>query len=293
MGTDHHPAFHRFVSRCDHLPEDWRLLPFCRHNHSHPHRCGARYPQSGVSEDHLAAARLFLRGTQGRHHRPYEWRCTGDRELHHVFIGDALQESDPHHQLLRCIIVYLMAANTLHPGDDYNKLPKTILIFILGYDHFKDGLPYHHFTIHDETSNKILNETTEWYILNQKYVDTTTDFGKLMHDLGCPKPNEMFLPPIKDRVEYYKEGAMSMSVKDDIREMFKEEIEQAREEGKEEGIEEGKKEGIEEGKKEGREEGALNNRKEIVLKLLKKGYSLEEIADLLDIPLDEVKAIKE
>ena len=88
-----------------------------------------------------------------------------------------------------------------------------------------------------------------------------------MHDLGCPKPNEMFLPLIKDRVEYYKEGAMSMSVKDDIREMFKEEIEQAR------------------------EEGALNNRKETVLKLLKKGYSQEEIADLLDIPLDEVKAI--
>ena len=96
-----------------------------------------------------------------------------------------------------------------------------------------------------------------------------------MHDLGCPKPNEMFLPLIKDRVEYYKEGAMSMSVKDDIREMFKEEIEQAREEGK----------------KEGREKGALNNRKETVLKLLKKGYSQEEIADLLDIPLDEVKAI--
>ena len=183
----------------------------------------------------------------------------------------------------------IIAANTLHPGDDYNKLPKTILIFILGYDHFKDGLPYHHFTIHDETSNKIHNEATEWYILNQKYVDTTTDFGKLMHDLGCPKPNEMFLPPIKDRVEYYKEGAMSMSVKDDIREMFKEEIEQAEEEG----FKRGKEEGKEEGKKEGREEGTLNNRKETVLKLLKKGYSLEEIADLLDIPLDEVKAIKE
>ena len=99
----------------------------------------------------------------------------------------------------------------------------------------------------------------------------------LMHDLGCPKPNEMFLPPIKDRVEYYKEGAMSMSVKDDIREMFKEEIEQAREEGKKEGI----------------EEGALEKLKTIVLTMLKKGYSLEEIADMLDIPFDEVKAAKE
>ena len=110
-----------------------------------------------------------------------------------------------------------------------------------------------------------------------------------MHDLGCSKPNEILLPPIKDRVEYYKEGAKSMSVKEDIREMFKKEIHQAEEESFKRGIEEGR----EEGKKEGIEEGALNNRKETILKLLKKGYSQEEIADLLDIPLDEVKAIKE
>ena len=98
-----------------------------------------------------------------------------------------------------------------------------------------------------------------------------------MHDLGCSKPNEILLPPIKDRVEYYKEGAKSMSVKEDIREMFKKEIHQAEEESF----------------KRGKEEGVLNNRKETILKLLKKGYSQEEIADLLDIPLDEVKAIKE
>ena len=114
-----------------------------------------------------------------------------------------------------------------------------------------------------------------------------------MHDLGCSKPNEILLPPIKDRVEYYKEGAKSMSVKEDIREMFKKEIHQAEEEsfkrGREEGREEGKKEGI----KEGREEGALNDRKETILKLLKKGYSHKDISDMLDIPLDEVKDIKE
>ena len=171
----------------------------------------------------------------------------------------------------------MIVSNSLRPGDDYNKLPKNILIFILGYDHFKDGLPYHQFITCDKTEIIDHPEILQWYILNQTYVDTNTDFGKLMHDLGCSKPNEILLPPIKDRVEYYKEGAKSMSVKEDIREMFKKEIHQAEEESF----------------KRGKEEGVLNNRKETILKLLKKGYSQEEIADLLDIPLDEVKAIKE
>lgn len=53
------------------------------------------------------------------------------------------------------------------------------------------------------------------------------------------------------------------------------------------GYEKGIAEGVEEGKKEGREEG----RKEVVRKLLGKGFSHEQLADTLDISVEEVKEL--
>lgn len=49
---------------------------------------------------------------------------------------------------------------------------------------------------------------------------------------------------------------------------------------------------IENRRNEGREEGRAEERTQIILKLLNKGKSCEEIADLLDISLEEVKILK-
>ena len=68
---------------------------------------------------------------------------------------------------------------------------------------------------------------------------------------------------------------MSMSVEEDIYEMFKDKIDAA------------KSEGI----KLGEEKGSLEKQKSVILTLSKKGYSAEEISTMLDIPLKEVKAI--
>ena len=72
---------------------------------------------------------------------------------------------------------------------------------------------------------------------------------------------------------------MSMSVEEDIYEMFKDKIDAA------------KSEGIKLGEEKGIEKGLLEKQKSIILTLSKKGYSAEEISTMLDIPLKEVKAI--
>ena len=56
---------------------------------------------------------------------------------------------------------------------------------------------------------------------------------------------------------------------------------------KEEGIEEGLEQGIE----QGIERGITQNKKEVIFKLFQKGKSIEEIADLLDLSIDEVRKI--
>jgi predicted transposase/invertase (TIGR01784 family) len=67
--------------------------------------------------------------------------------------------------------------------------------------------------------------------------------------------------------------------------VYQEAFEEGKEEGKREGKEEGKREGKEEGKRKGKEEGKL----EIVPKLRQKGFSIQEIADLLDLDPEKIR----
>lgn len=72
----------------------------------------------------------------------------------------------------------------------------------------------------------------------------------------------------------------------------KKEIEiKGRLEGKLEGIREGMREGKLEGIREGKLEGKREGMKEIILKLSGKNMTAEQIADLLDLDINDVEAI--
>ena len=74
-------------------------------------------------------------------------------------------------------------------------------------------------------------------------------------------------------------------------------IEKGKEEGRKEGKEEGRKEGKEEGRKEGIEEGIEKgiekSRKELAMKLLARNTPLDDIADLTDLSIDEIKKLEQ
>ena len=67
----------------------------------------------------------------------------------------------------------------------------------------------------------------------------------------------------------------------------------AEEKGIEKGIEKGRKEGKEEGRIEGKKEGKEEGRKEFALKLLAHNFPLDEIADLTDLSIDEIKKLEQ
>ena len=66
-----------------------------------------------------------------------------------------------------------------------------------------------------------------------------------------------------------------MSTEEDERKMMNTMLKRAREEGLEEGLEQGIEQGIEQGKIE------------LMKKLLEKGFSKEEVSDLLDVPIND------
>ena len=73
-------------------------------------------------------------------------------------------------------------------------------------------------------------------------------------------------------------------------------IDQFIEQGISQGRAEGREEGRAEGRKEGRKEGRAEGRKEAFLsaagKMLAKGFSIEETAEIIGLPMDVIMALK-
>ena len=98
-----------------------------------------------------------------------------------------------------------------------------------------------------------------------------TPIGRLMHDFKCANSDEMCYDLLKEKTRYYKEDEKGRA-----------EISRVQEELYEEGRAEGRE--------EGREEALREERRKDVFRMLKKNFSIEQIADIKDMKVEEVRA---
>ena len=98
----------------------------------------------------------------------------------------------------------LMDMNTLNPGQDFDELPESYVIFItrddiLGYD-----FPIYHIDRHiKEADDSFQDEAHIIYVNSRKQEDT--ELGRLMHDLHCKNADEMHSPVLAKRVHELKD----------------------------------------------------------------------------------------
>lgn len=161
-----------------------------------------------------------------------------------------------------------MDVHMSNPSEVFDQLPTNIVVFICSFDYFKKGLPY--YTIQrsvKELGIEFEDESKIIYI-NGQY-EGNDEIGRLIHDLKCTNPNDMYNEVLRNRVRYFKEhegGQQTMcKIWDDIRK-------------------EGKLEGKAEGVKEGKKEEKLNSLKQIMINL---NMSIEEAMNALGIPENE------
>ncbi len=64
-------------------------------------------------------------------------------------------------------------------------------------------------------------------------------------------------------------------------------------EGREQGLEEGLEEGLQQGLQQGYVKGINEKELAVIFRAWKKGMPVEEIADLVDVPVEKVKAVIE
>ncbi|MCI9312811.1 MAG: hypothetical protein HFE68_05535, partial [Erysipelotrichaceae bacterium] len=138
--------------------------------------------------------------------------------------------------------------------------------------------------------------------------------GKLMHDLHCKNPDEMYYEEIARSTRYYKENkegndkmcqameefeqrAIQKGVMVGRKEGRKEGMKEGRERGRREGLKEGHKVGhkkghklgLKVGRQEGREEGKRESITAIVKRMLaSEKFTIEQIAQLVGITKNEI-----
>ena len=126
----------------------------------------------------------------------------------------------------------LIDANVTEPGDQYEALNETFVIFITENDVMKESLPIYHIDRVVRETGKIFKDEAHIIYVNSQIKDETK-LGRLMHDFSCTEAKDMYNKVLADRVRYFKEAERGV-------EIMCREMEIMRNQAHEEGIEKGR-----------------------------------------------------
>lgn len=162
----------------------------------------------------------------------------------------------------------LLDMNTLDPGQDYEELPDSYVIFITKDDVLGNGLPIYHADRVIEETGGMFGDGSHIIYVNASIQDKKTALGRLVHDLNCKNADEMYSEVLAQRVSELKETEMEGNVGmcDALEKLIQEENEK-------------------ECKRERKRE-----RKRTAKALCQKEMSIEEIAQILS---EEEETVKE
>ena len=155
----------------------------------------------------------------------------------------------------------LMDMNTLNPGQDFDELPESYVIFITRDDILGYGFPIYHIDRHiKEADDSFQDEAHIIYVNSRKQEDT--ELGRLMHDLHCKNADEMHSPVLAKRVHELKDTQKGVDL------MCHE---------------------MEKIYSEGMESGELKKAKETALSMAEEGMDVKKIARLVKVSEDDIQ----
>ena len=163
----------------------------------------------------------------------------------------------------------LLDMNLLNPGDSFDSLPETYVIFITKNDVLGYNLPISHIQRRIKETEDIFQDGQYILYVNSKKQDDT-ELGRLMHDLHCKEAGKMYNNILATRVHQLKE------TEEGVKTMCQE-------------LEEIYNEGEQSGFLRGEQSGKLKAKKETTLSLLEMGMSVEQIAQAVNLSIETVQ----
>ena len=155
--------------------------------------------------------------------------------------------------------------NTLNPGQDFDELPESYVIFITRDDILGYGLPIYHIDRQIKEINKAFQDEAHIIYVNSRKQDDT-ELGRLMHDLHCKRADEMHSSVLAKRVHELKETQKGV-------ELMCHEMEKIYSEGME----------------SGEKRGELKAKKETALSMAEEGMNIQKIARLVKVSEKDVQ----
>ena len=189
---------------------------------------------------------------------------------------------------------------SLQKGEKYRDLPENYVVFLTENDIFGDGLTIYHIERVLVENGRRFQDGSHIIYVNAAQ-DSDSALGRLMKDFMCADPNQMNYSVMADVTRYFKENEqgvkhMCQIMETAINDSYHAGIVKGREKGREEGREQGREEGREEGREQGREEertiAEIKRKAEHkALALLKEGLSVEKIAEITELPVENVQEL--
>ena len=159
----------------------------------------------------------------------------------------------------------LVDANTLKPGQDPVDLPDTYIIFITENDTLGFNLPICHIDRTFEETGQSCPDQLHIIYVNSSVQDDTA-LGKLMHDLHCSDPHDMYSEILAKRAKELKETQEGVDTMcDKLNELIAEE------------------------RNEGEKRGILHTQKEAAKNLQHMGMALEQISLALNVSVQMIQ----
>ena len=118
----------------------------------------------------------------------------------------------------------LIDANVTEPGEKYENLCESYVIFITENDIMKAGLPIYHIDRTVKETGELFGDESHIIYVNSQIKDESA-LGKLMHDFSCTDAKDMKYKILADRVRYFKEDEKGVATMcKAMEEMRKEEL---------------------------------------------------------------------
>ena len=167
----------------------------------------------------------------------------------------------------------LLDMNLLNPGDLFDNLPETYVIFITKNDVLGYNRPISHIQRRINETEDIFQDGQHILYVNSKKQDDT-ELGRLMHDLHCKEAGEMYSNILSTRVHQLKE------TEEGVNQMCQE-LEEIYNEGEQFGFLRGEQSGV--------QKGELKKARETTLALLEMGMSAEQIAKAVNLSIETIQ----
>ena len=165
-----------------------------------------------------------------------------------VIIGIEVEKSKDNASPLRARYhASVLDCDQSYPGEKWSHFPEMYVVFICEEDVLKNGKMLDHIQRYREDGN-VFKDKLHIIYLNASMQDETP-LGKLMHDMLCNDPDDMYYEILRKRVSYFKkqEGG-----KKTMCEALEELINEAKKEGEDIGEKRGEERGKSIGEKYGR-----------------------------------------